>query len=460
MTAIKKSSSLSKKLAKKQALLFICNDVIEKTFAQGRLKQPKSMRNLRRWLRRQVIKREGMATSSNRNRLMKVASMLLMSSGLFLSGTQAAEAARTFGDRMSLAKVPINATPAAVDINADGDIDLFSGDYQGTIFFWENTGSAASPAMTARSGVDNPFNGVDVGDDSAPTFADIDNDGDFDAFVGEDLGTVKYFENTGSAASPAFTERTGADNPLNSVAANGRAKPVFNDIDADGDLDAFVGELSGQFTYYENTGSIGSPTFTQRTGVLNPLNGIDVGTRSAVAFMDIDLDGDFDAFFGQDGSTRYFENTGSAASAAFTERTEHLNPLDDLGYIETVLTFADMNNDGDMDLLLGWSYGETDYRENIPKTVNNGTFTELYEASNPLYGFNVGRLATPTFADIDSDGDFDAFAGNYNGQVKYFENTGSDASPTFVERTGIANPLDAVLVWWLWLLFPRLCRHR
>lgn len=446
MVVIKETGTLMQKREEKRELASICNQVIESASTQGRLTQPKSMRNLRRWLRRQVIKREGISTSNNRHHLTKVASMLLMTSGLFLSGIQVAEAARTFEGRSELAIVPVNGTPAAVDINADGDIDIFSGDYQGAIFYFENAGSAASPTMTARTGVNNPFNGIDVGDDSAPTFADIDNDGDFDAFVGEDSGTVKYFENTGSAASPAFTERTGVNNPLNDVAANGRAKPVFTDIDADGDLDAFVGELSGQFSYFENTGSVGSPTFTERAGVLNPLNGIDVGDRSAVAFMDIDLDGDFDAFIGEDGSTHYFENTGSAESPTFTERTEHLNPLDDLGFTESVPTFADMNGDGDKDLLLGWSYGATDYYENIPKIVNNGTLTEQYQADNPLYGFDVGRVSTPTFADIDNDGDFDAFVGDYDGLINYFENTGSAATPTFVERTGVNNPLDAVAV--------------
>jgi hypothetical protein len=448
MTVINETTSLSKNLAKRRALLSICNQVIERESARGRLKQPKSMRNLRRWLRREVVKREGVPASGNRSRLTKAVLKLLMVSGLLLSGIQAAEAARTFNRVSALYPgATINSTPAAVDIDADGDQDLFSGDYQGAIFYLENTGTRESFAFTSRTGADNPFNGIDVGDDSAPTFADIDNDGDFDAFVGEDGGTVKYFENTGSAANAAFTEHTGADNPLNGVAANARAKPVFVDIDNDNDLDVFVGELSGQFRYYENTGAVESPTFTERAGVLNPLDGIDVGARSAVAFIDIDKDGDFDAMFGRDGDTGYFENTGSATSPAFTLRTGHLDPFDDIGHIESAPTFADMNFDGHMDLLLGWFYGDDiDYYQNIPKVVNNGSFTETIEAANPLDGFDAGGNAQPVFADIDSDGDMDAFVGNYDGNINYFKNTGSAASPVFEEQTGVSNPLDAVAV--------------
>lgn len=449
MATIKVTNTLMKKREEKRELVSICNGVIKKESARGSLKQPNSMRNLRRWLRHQLVRHEGMPVSGNRSRLIKAALKLLMMSGLLISGIQTTQAANTF-DRLSSFSsggATINSTPAAIDIDADGDIDLFSGDYQGAIFFAENTGSKFAPAFTARTGADNPFNGIDVGDDSAPTFADIDNDGDFDAFVGEDLGSVKYFENTGNKFSPSFTERTGVANPFNNVAANGRAKPVFVDIDNDNDLDAFVGELSGQFKYYENEGTADSPTFTERTGVLNHLDGIDVGVRSAVAFIDIDKDGDFDAMFGEDGSTKYYENTGSAASPAFTQRTGHLNPLDDIGYIESVPTFADMNGDGDKDLLLGWSYGPTVYYyENIPKIINNGTFTETFEAANPLYGLDAGRNAQPAFADIDSDGDMDAFVGNYDGNIKYFKNTNTAANPVFEEQTGVANPLDAVAV--------------
>ena len=44
---------------------------------------------------------------------------------------------------------------------------------------------ATSPAFIQRSGSLNPFNGVDVGYDSAPSFADLDGDGDLDTFIGE-----------------------------------------------------------------------------------------------------------------------------------------------------------------------------------------------------------------------------------------------------------------------------------
>jgi hypothetical protein len=60
-------------------------------------------------------------------------------------------------------------------------------------------------AYTEQTGAANPFNGIDVGVSSTPTFADIDGDGDLDAIVGESGGTLKYYKNTGSSTAPIYT---------------------------------------------------------------------------------------------------------------------------------------------------------------------------------------------------------------------------------------------------------------
>ncbi len=55
---------------------------------------------------------------------------------------------------------------------------------------------AAGAAFTERTGGANPFNGVNVGTYSAPSFVDVDADGDIDAFIGKADGNLNYYQNT------------------------------------------------------------------------------------------------------------------------------------------------------------------------------------------------------------------------------------------------------------------------
>ena len=88
-----------------------------------------------------------------------------------------------------------------------------------------------------------------MGSYSAPSFVDLDGDGDLDLVVGAYDGKLRSFANDGAGG---FTALTGAANPFNGLDAGYHSKPTFVDLDWDGDLDLVVGRNSYDFMVYEN----------------------------------------------------------------------------------------------------------------------------------------------------------------------------------------------------------------
>ncbi len=171
---------------------------------------------------------------------------------------------------------------------------------------------------TFSNSVTNPFGLTDVGFAAGLTFADIDGDGDLDAFVGNAEGDTLFYRNTGSASNPVFAAPTTNDFGLTNVGLF--AAPTFADIDGDGDLDAFVGELFGNTLFYRNTGSATNPVFAAPT--TNPFGLTAVGYDPKPTLVDIDGDGDLDAFVGNaDGDTLFYRNTGSASNPVFAAQS-------------------------------------------------------------------------------------------------------------------------------------------
>ncbi len=243
--------------------------------------------------------------------------------------------------------VSYNGDPGFVDIDADGDQDLFLGESSGSIKFYRNNGTPTSASYALDASL---VGSVDVGSRSTPTLVDIDNDADQDLFIGRSSGEISFYRNTGGTSSPTFALET---NLFAAIDAGSYSAPTFVDIDNDGDKDLLVGESSGGIKYYKNTGSVTVPAFTADTSLFA---GLDVGSYSQPGVVDFDKDGDWDLFIGNSsGGLGFYRNTGSNTIPMFSLVSANFSSIDVGSYAAPV--FADSDGDGDQDLFVGEYYG-------------------------------------------------------------------------------------------------------
>jgi hypothetical protein len=267
------------------------------------------------------------------------------------------------------------ASPKFADIDHDGDFDLFTGNYGGFLQFYQNTGTPAAPAFALPQ--QNPFGiNTPVGDYyiAFPAFADIDDDGDLDLFIGglysdeQDNADIQFYENTGTDVSPAFAVPQA--NPFGLVPAYIFAMPEFADIDNDGDLDLFVSEAYGNIQFFQNTGSATEPNFA--SPVENPFGMTPSYNFGSLAFADIDHDGDLDLFVGEYyGNMQFFENTGTVSAPAFAPKVTNPFGLVPTNYYNFP-AIADLDDDGDFDILSGEYYGMFKYFKNTEINIGIG----------------------------------------------------------------------------------------
>ena len=323
--------------------------------------------------------------------------------------------------------------PTLVDLDDDGDLDIIVG-HKARISYLENIGSAAAPQFVWRTGDADPFDGMAFGDEMNPALTDLDGDGDFDLAVGDKAGLIKYYENVGSAEQPQFVARAGDANPFEGVAVEkGYCAPRFVDIDADGDVDLVTGDSKDGLTLYENKASAAvAPEFVEIASTASPLGFVDVdvyGTAaaySAPTLLDYDGDNDLDVVVGHsmfvnlDGNPDdysmeerrtivgtdtlfVYENVGSAKAPEFVHRTGsgQFALVDAFGM--SAATFGDLDQDGDVDLVLGDQMGYIFYYENMA-TVSG--FVARQGRANPVpphISNNGVQYFNPALCDLDGD---------------------------------------------------------
>lgn len=266
---------------------------------------------------------------------------------------------------------------------------------------------------------------INIGLGPAPTFADLDADGDYDLTIGNDEGYLTHFENQGTVYEPVFIENNQLFEYYNNNFVTedyDPSEPSYTDIDDDGDLDIFVGTLNGTIIWSLNTGTPTAPKFSDVWQILE-IN-YRMISLSAPAFSDLDNDGDFDLTIGSDdGSLNYFENTGSPSEATFVSR-----PLMFLGIDVGELckpSYADLDNDGDLDLTIGSRQTNNEYIISYYRNIGTSTNPVWFYDAAMYAGLAPPSRPSPELCDLDADGCYDLYVGGSQGDTIYFENTGT-----------------------------------
>jgi 6-phosphogluconolactonase (cycloisomerase 2 family) len=259
------------------------------------------------------------------------------------------------------------------DVNGDGFVDVFAANHSGDNILWINNGSGV---FTDSGQTAIELNGqISLEAD----FADLDGDGDLDLVVFQAGSNLTSFENDGSGGFTA----------LDSVSVGGAGNTYggrLADVDGDGDIDAIAGSNGQKVLFNDGTGNFtAGPAF----GVTNPAYSIGVG--------DIDGDGDVDVVFPRGGApTRIFLNDGSGG---FTDSGVDIGA----SFNGKKAELGDIDGDGDLDLLVGNSNNATEVLINQGGTQGG---TEGVFVAGTNFGTSTRGVR---MADLDGDGDLDAF---------------------------------------------------
>lgn len=337
-----------------------------------------------------------------------------------------------------------------LDLDNDGLKDIVASPFDPAYYnaentrscwFYKNKGTASLPHFSFQSDNFLQLEMLDFGTASAPVGADLDMDGLTDIVAGNygyydsssyNTGQLKsYFtsslamlKNSGTSRSPSFTLLT--SDLANASRLNMLGLyPAFADLDRDGITDLLCGSADGSMVYFRGRGdSAGIPVFG--SGQKNYQN-IKTGAFGAPQLFDLDRDGLEDLVVGQqDGTMKYYRNTGSAGNPVFKFVRDSLGGVDvtnhNLSYFGDLTPWF-FRKENRTYLLAGSEEGKTHLYSGIDGNLG-GKFKEIDSLNIfigiPADSLRIGWRASGFLAHLSDPLSYDMVCGNFSGGLNYF----------------------------------------
>ena len=305
---------------------------------------------------------------------------------------------------------------------------------------------------------------IELGEFTAPTFIDVDQDGLMDIIVGTSgeyiTNTISntsmtYLKNVGTKIQPEFiVEDSDWLNFSDFKEFTIGPAPSFGDLDNDGDIDLIIGERTGKLYYYENTAGAGNPL--EFAAPVAEYKNIDVGNYSKPLIVDLDEDGLSDLVIGEvsvndddpfypvrRSCLNFFKNIGEIGNPDFSNDPENEGNTPFLGQVISSTPFQSKascapclakSNDESL-LFVGSETGAIDVFGNVIGNIDD-PFERIFD---DLYNIHIGSKSTPCAFDIDNDGFLELLVGNERGGLNFF-------STDILSMTSNTNETDTNLI--------------
>ncbi|MCY7363663.1 MAG: VCBS repeat-containing protein, partial [Ignavibacteria bacterium] len=239
-------------------------------------------------------------------------------------------------------------------------------------------------------------------------------------------GGVAVLQNIGNAQTPSYELVNRNYSDINSYNINDIYLSSA-DLDGDNDQDLLLGENAGTAILLRNTaGPSNIPSFV--LGAAN-YQGIDVSTYSTPYLIDFDLDGKTDLLFGFKATSgsksfmKYYKNYGTSTNPQFLLEKDTLGNI--FGNFSnpsggfSSLAIADMNVVLTLEILMSDNTGLIRVYA-INESNLKGTFQFLY-SFNPEMGLRISLAV----ADVNEDNQMDLLIGSYRGGISIFKQDNS-----------------------------------